>query len=285
MTPAKYADLHVHTFYSDSTFSPEEVVSCAKEKGLVAIAICDHDTVDGIDPCMAIGREKGVEIIPGIEMSVEKMDAEIHLLGYFIDWKQDWLHKKLKDIQDSRVERIYIMIEKLNAMGVKVGAEEVFRIAVNKGSVGRLHVAKAMLNSGAIKNLREAFAKYIGFAKPCYVPYTKLSPKETVELILKAGGVPVIAHPDLIGDDKCISEFIEYGLRGLEVYHTDHKPHVSRRYEAMAKELGLIMTGGSDCHGMGKGKVLLGTVRVPYELVDKLREEAGKIRGKEIYRN
>ncbi|MDP3730651.1 MAG: PHP domain-containing protein [Candidatus Omnitrophota bacterium] len=274
----KYADLHVHTFYSDSTFSPEEVVFCAKDKGLAAIAICDHDTVDGIDPCMVAGLEKGVEIIPGIEMSVEKMDAEIHVLGYFIDWKQDWLRKKLKSIQDSRVERIFIMMGKLNAMGVKVDAEEVFRIAVNKGSVGRLHVAKAMLSSGAIKNLREAFNKYIGFAKPCYVPYTKLSPKETMELILKAGGVPVIAHPDLIGNDSYIGEFIDHGLRGLEVYHTDHKPHISKRYETMAKELGLMMTGGSDCHGMGKGRILMGTVRVPYELVEKLKEESRKIR-------
>ena len=123
MTQAKYADLHVHTFYSDSTFSPEEVVSCAKEQGLAAIAICDHDTVDGIDPCMALGLENGVEIIPGIEMSVEKMDAEIHVLGYFIDWKQEWLRKKLKEIQDSRVERIFVMIEKLKAMGVNIDAE------------------------------------------------------------------------------------------------------------------------------------------------------------------
>ncbi|MDO8536514.1 MAG: PHP domain-containing protein [Candidatus Omnitrophota bacterium] len=278
MTRVLCADLHVHTFYSDSTFSPEEVVSCAKEKGLAAIAICDHDTVDGIDPCMALGQENGVEIIPGIEMSVEKLDAEIHVLGYFIDWKQDWLRKKLKEIQDSRVDRIFVMIEKLNSMGVKVSAEEVFRIAVNKGSVGRLHVAKAMLSSGAIKNLREAFVKYIGFAKPCYVPYTKLSPKETMEFILKAGGVPVIAHPGLIGNDDCIGEFIDNGLRGLEVYHTDHKPHAVKRYEEMAKRFGLLMTGGSDCHGLGKGRILMGTVRVPYELVEKLKEESKKIK-------
>lgn len=277
MTQIKYADLHVHTFYSDSTFSPEEVISRAREMDLAAIAICDHDTVNGIDPCMAIGKEMGVEIIPGIEMSVEKLDAEIHVLGYFIDWKQDWLRKKLKEIQNSRVERLFVMIEKLKGAGIKIDAEEVFRIAVNKGSVGRLHVAKAMLNSGAIKSLKEAFNKYIGFAKPCYVPYIKLSPKETMELILKAGGVPVIAHPDLIGNDNYIGEFIDNGLRGLEVYHTDHKPHVVRRYEAMAKELGLIMTGGSDCHGMGKGRVLIGTVRVPYEFVEKLKAEAGRM--------
>lgn len=278
MDSMKYADLHVHTFYSDSTFSPREVVSYAKAAGLAAIAICDHDTVDGIEPCMAIGDEAGMEIIPGIEMSVEKIDAEIHILGYFIDWKQDWLRKKLKTIQNSRVERVYLIIEKLKSLGIEVDAEEVFKIAVNNGSVGRLHVAKAMLNSQAVKNLREAFDKYIGFSKPCYVPYTKLLPGEAVEFILKAGGVPVIAHPSLIGNDEYIDEFMGYGLKGLEVYHTDHKPHVSRHYEAIAKERGLIMTGGSDCHGMGKGRVLLGSVRVPYDLVEKLKEEADRIR-------
>lgn len=270
----KYADLHVHTFYSDSTFSPEEVVSHAKAKGLAAIAICDHDTVDGIGPCTAIGDKEGVEIIPGIEMSVEKIDAEIHILGYFIDWKQDWLRAKLKDIQDSRVERVHLIMEKLGSLGIKVDAEEVFKIAVNKGSVGRLHVAKAMLNSGVIKNLKEAFDKYIGFSKPCYVPYTKLLPKEVMEFILKAGGVPVIAHPNLIGNDEYIDEFVRHGLRGLEVYHTDHKPNVSRRYEAIAKEKRLIMTGGSDCHGMGKGRILMGSVRVPYAVVEELRNAA-----------
>lgn len=276
----KYADLHVHTFYSDSTFSPQQVISCAKEKGLDAIAICDHDTVDGIEPCLEIGEKEGIEIIPGIEMSVEKVDAEIHILGYFIDWKKDWLREKLKEIQDSRVARISVMVGKLNAMGVKVNIEDVFKIAVSKGSVGRLHLAKAMLNSGAISSLREAFDKYIGFSRPCYVPYTKLSPKEVVKFILNAGGVPVIAHPNLIGNDKYIDEFINYGLRGLEVYHSDHKPHVSKRYEEMAKEKGLLITGGSDCHGLGKSRILMGTVRVPYELVERLREESNKINSK-----
>jgi 3',5'-nucleoside bisphosphate phosphatase len=279
---SKYADLHVHTFYSDSTFSPEEVVSYAKAKGLAAIAICDHDTVDGIEPCMILGDKAGVEIIPGIEMSVEKIDAEIHILGYFIDWKQDWLRKRLKIIQNSRVERVYLIMERLKSLGIEVDAEEVFKLAVNKGSVGRLHVAKALLNSGAIKNFKEAFDKYIGFSKPCYVPYTKLLPREVVEFILKAGGVPVIAHPHLMGNDEYINEFMEYGLRGLEVYHTDHKSHVAKHYEAIAKERGLIMTGGSDCHGMGKSRILMGSVRVPYDIVERLKTEAGRIKGGKI---
>jgi hypothetical protein len=273
----KYADLHVHTFYSDSTFSPEEVVSCAKEKGLSAIAICDHDCIDGIEACQKFGSTLGIEVVPGVELTVEKLDTEIHLLGYFIDWKNDVFRKKLKNLQEYRVGRIYKMVEKLKSANIKLDADEVFKLA-GKGSVGRLHLAQAMLKNGSIRNLNEAFEKYIGFSKPCYVPNTKLIPQEAIEMILKIGGVPVLAHPDVMGKDEYIPEFIEYGLRGIEVYHTDHKPHITRHYEELAKRFNLIMTGGSDCHGMGKGRVLMGGIKVPYELVERLMEEAEKIK-------
>lgn len=238
----KYADLHVHTSYSDSTFSPEEVVSCAKEKGIDAIAICDHDSVDGIEPCRILASKAGIEIIPGIELSAEKIDAEIHILGYFIDWKQDWFRKKLKEIQESRIERVYKIANKLKAFGITIDAEETIRRAGNNASVGRMHIAQSMLNSGAVKNMREAFEKYIGFLKPCYVPYTKFSPAEAIQIILKVGGVPVLAHPNLMGHDGYIDEFVGYGLRGIEVYHTDHKPYISKRYEEIARSLGLAVT-------------------------------------------
>lgn len=272
----KYCDLHVHTFYSDSTFSPEEAVSCAKEKNLRAIAICDHDSIDGIGPCQAIGSELGVEVIAGIELTAERTDNEVHILGYFIDWKADWFRKELKALRDLRVDRVYKMVEKLKGFNMKMDPSDVFKLA-GKGTVGRLHMAQAMLKNGLIKNLKEAFDKYIGFLKPCYMPYTKFSPQEAIAVILKAGGVPVLAHPNVLGNDNYITEFIDYGLRGIEVYHTDHKSSVSRRYEEIAKRFGLIMTGGSDCHGLGKGRVLMGGVKVPYEAVEKLREEADKI--------
>lgn len=272
----KYCDLHVHTFYSDSTFSPEEAVSCAKEKNLRAIAICDHDSIDGIGPCQAIGSGLGVEVIAGIELTAERTDNEVHMLGYFIDWKADWFRKELKALRDLRVDRVYKMVEKLEGFNMKMDPSDVFKLA-GKGTVGRLHMAQAMLKNGLIKNLKEAFDKYIGFLKPCYMPYTKFSPQEAIAVILKAGGVPVLAHPNVLGNDEYIPEFIEYGLRGIEVYHTDHKSSVSRRYEEIAKRFGLIMTGGSDCHGLGKGRVLMGGVKVPYEAVEKLREEADKI--------
>lgn len=274
----KYADLHVHTSYSDSTFSPEQVVSCAKEKGLSAIAICDHDSVEGIGPSEILASKAGIEIIPGIEMSAEKVDAEIHILGYFIDWKNESFRKRLKEIQESRIDRVYKIMDKLKAFNITIEAEEVFRLAGNNASVGRLHIAQAMLNAGAAKSMKEIFEKYIGFLKPCYVPYTKFSPEEAIQIILRVGGVPVLAHPDLMGHDGYIDEFVGYGLRGIEVYHTDHRPSVAKRYEEIAKRLNLVMTGGSDCHGMGKGRILMGTVKVPYELVEKLKAEAGAVR-------
>jgi predicted metal-dependent phosphoesterase TrpH len=274
----KYADLHVHTNYSDSTFSPEEVILHAKEKALGAIAICDHDSIDGIDPCMKIAAGYGIEVIPGIEMSAEKKDAEVHILGYFLDHKNAWFRDRLKEIRSSRVERVHKIAQKLKSFDITIDPKEVFAIAGNDASVGRLHIAQAMINSGQVKGMKEVFEKYIGFLKPCYVPYTKFSPEEAIQMILKIGGVPVLAHPDLMGHDEYIEEFVGYGLRGIEVYHTDHKAHVSKRYEETAKKLSLIMTGGSDCHGLGKGRILIGTTKVPYELVERLKKEAETVK-------
>jgi len=273
----KYADLHVHTFYSDSTFSPEEVVMCAKDKALSAIAICDHDSVDGIGPCKELGAKMDLEVVPSIEMTAEVPDAEIHLLGYFIDWQAGWLRDKLREIQISRIERIHKIVEKLKGMGINLEAEDVFKIA-GKGTVGRLHVAQAIIKTGKVKNFREIFGKYLGFLKPAYVSYVKFSPEEAIGTILKAGGVPVLAHPGVMKKDELIPELISYGLKGIEVYHTDHREEARMRYEEIARKNNLLMTGGSDCHGLGKGRILLGSVRVPYELVEKLKEESEKIK-------
>ena len=273
----KFADLHIHTDFSDSTFSPEEVARCAGERGLSAIAICDHDCVDGIAPCADAASSLGIEVIPGIELTVEKEDAEIHILGYFIDWKTEWFRKRLKDMQEARIGRIHRMVEKLNAAGIDVKAEDVFKLA-GRGTVGRLHLAQAMLKTGKVKSFKEAFNKYIGFAKPCYAYHAKFSALEAMELLLKVGGVPVLAHPGIMNKDEYIPELVGLGLRGIEVYHTDHNAGTVRRYEELAKQYGLLMTGGSDCHGMGKGKPLIGTTRVPYELVEKLKAESEKIR-------
>lgn len=273
----KFADLHIHTFYSDSTLSPEEVLYYADKSALSAIAICDHDSVDGIGFCKEIGDKTGIEVIAGLELTVEKTDAEIHLLGYCIDAQAGWLKEKLKGLQEARLVRVHKMVEKLENSGIKLDPAEVIKSA-GKGSVGRMHVAQAMLKTGKVKSFKEIFGKYIGFMKSCYVPSVKLTPEDAIKMVLDAGGVPVVAHPVTMGNDEYIRELVTYGLRGIEVYHTDHRPSDIKRYEDIAKEHSLLMTGGSDCHGMGKGRVMIGTVRIPYDLVEKLKKESESIR-------
>ena len=235
----KYADLHVHTFYSDSTFSPEEVLACAHKSGLSGIAICDHDCVDGVEPCMTAAKPYGIEVIAGIELTVEKADAEIHILGYFMDCSREWFRKKLKSMQHARLERIRLMADKLRDAGFKLTVEDIIALA-GKGTVGRLHVAQAMLKTGKVKSMFECFNKYIGFLKPCYVSNVKFSPAEAIGMVLKAGGVPVLAHPDVTGKDEYIPELVECGLRGIEAI-TRAKEHVVKRYEE-SKHTCLLIT-------------------------------------------
>ena len=273
----RYADLHVHTFYSDSTFSPDEVISCANGKGLDAIAICDHDCVDGIEPCMESAKNKAIdiEVVPGIELTSEKDDTEIHMLGYFLDWRNPEFLAKLKKIQDERVDRVFKMAEKLQSSGIDIDPEEVLNMS-GRGSVGRLHVARAMLKTKKVKTFEEAFSKYIGFMKPCYVRHAHMTPREAIGLIRSVNGVAVLAHPSTVVRDDFIPEFVEDGQKGIEVYHIDHTKIISRHYEDVARRYGLIATGGSDCHGLGKHKVLMGSVRVPYTVVEELKKESLK---------
>lgn len=274
MKNTKYADLHVHTNFSDGTFTPEEVVRCAKAKGLDSIAICDHDCTDAIDPAIAYAKTVSLEIIPGVELTVIENSREIHVLGYFISWHNENFAKILERVQKERIDRMQAMINKLKKFRIKVDMERVMEIAGNKGSVGRLHLAQALLEIKAVHSIKAAFNKYIGDMGPCYVEDVGFEAKEAIDLILSVGGVPVLAHPKSIGDDLVIIDFIKYGIRGIEVYHTDHVSSVSKKYVRLAREHNLLITGGSDCHGFGKGRVLLGEVKVPYELVEKLRQES-----------
>ena len=273
----KYADLHVHTFYSDSTSSPEEVAACAADRGLSAVAICDHDSIEGIEPCRKAGDALGVEIIPGIELTAEKEDAEIHLLGYFMDCSLGWFRDKLKELQTGRIDRIHAMVKKLHAEGIEMTAEEVFALS-GKGTVGRLHLALAILKTGKVKTIKDIFENYIGFKKCCYVANIRLTPREAMDMILRAGGVPVLAHPGCMRKDQYIEGLVSDGLLGIEVYHSDHRAGDIRRYEEFAKKYNLIATGGSDCHGLGKGRVMLGEVRVPYTVVEQLKQASDKVR-------
>lgn len=267
----KIADLHVHTNFSDGTFSPEEVIQHAAKIGLGCIAICDHDVIDGIEPCLAAGEKYGVEVIPAVELTAEKQGCEIHMLGFYIDWKNEEFRKKLSQLCAQREKRMYDMIDKLKKYKIELDPGEVFKLS-GKGSIGRLHLARMLYKKGHVATVDDAFRKYIGNGKPCYVCKINLTPEEAIDEIIKTGGVPVLAHPGVMGKDEFIPSYIKHGLMGIEVYHTDHPPAVSRRYEEIAKRHNLLMTGGSDCHGLGKGRVLMGSITVPYELVEKLKD-------------
>jgi predicted metal-dependent phosphoesterase TrpH len=273
----KYVDLHVHTRHSDSTFTPEEVVDVAHKKGFAAISITDHDCVDGIDPSIERAKNYNLEIIPGVELTAEYDNLEVHIIGYFIDWKAGWFVKKLEEICEARVNRIYEMVARLKDKGVDIDPQKVFKLS-GPGAVGRLHLALVMYNEGYISSISEAFHKYIGNKLPCYVRKFKLTPEEAIDIILKLGGVPVLAHPYILGKDDLILELIEKGMRGIEVYHTDHPYNVTLHYENIAFRHKLLITGGSDCHGTGKGNILLGRIKVPYRVVEDLKKEAARIR-------
>jgi len=267
----KFADLHLHTAFSDGSYAPEGLISEAKRVGLSAIAIVDHDTVEGIGPALEIAKAGELEVLSGIELTAEYNNSEVHMLGYLIDYKNQELLHKLDTLKQNRVERIYRIVEKLkNEMGVSLDPESVFAIA-GEGTVGRLHVARAMVKEGIIGSLFEAFQKYIGDRCPAYVAGFRFDPAESIELIKNAGGIPVLAHPYLLRKDELIAQFVERGLMGLEVYYTEHTPEMTKRYLNIARKYKLLVTGGSDFHGSVKPEIKLGTIKIPIELVEKLR--------------
>jgi predicted metal-dependent phosphoesterase TrpH len=265
------ADLHIHTNLSDGTHSPEEIIELAKKAGLKTIAVTDHDTVDGLERAIIQGEKSGVEVIPGIEFTTEVPRTEIHILGYFVDYKNPQFLEMLGKIQQGRVNRIYKMVEKLKGLGVEIEAEEVFKLS-GEGAPGRPHVARVLIQKGAVGNFREAFRKYLEFRGPAYVSHYRLTPIEAIKLILDAGGIPVYAHPGTSSYDAIIPELMTSGLLGLEVYYISHSILQARHYLSLAKKYGLLITGGSDYHGLKSGReVELGEIVIDDNLVNKLK--------------
>jgi 3',5'-nucleoside bisphosphate phosphatase len=267
----KFVDLHLHTIFSDGTYTVEQLISKSAEAGLAAISITDHDTVKGIPEGMEIARAKNIELLPGIEFTAAHLGQEIHILGYLIDYESQALIAKLDSLKNNRIERIYKIVDKLKDAGVVLDPEAVFSLS-NGGTVGRLHVARALVKEGKVSSVMEAFARFIGDKSSAYVLGFRLSPKEVIKLIKDAGGISVLAHPYLIRQDDLITEFISYGLMGLEVYYPEHTQSMVNFYLGLAKSNNLLVTGGSDCHGDAKPEVKLGSLKIPYELVERLRQ-------------
>lgn len=248
MTTGK-ADLHMHSVYSDGQHTPQELVDIARKTGFTVISVTDHDNVSGIEEAIEHGRNTGVTVIPGIELSAEICDMEIHILGYFIDYKSEYLGNRLKDLRQRRLERGGKIIQKLNEMGSKITLGTVVDLAGDNTAIGRPHIAKALNKEGFVGSFSEAFYKYIGDGKPAYVRKPNISAKDAIGLISAAGGLSFVAHPGKYVTEEIFSELISYGLDGIEIIHPSHKKEDMSNLRKTAEVNFLLTSGGSDFHG------------------------------------
>jgi predicted metal-dependent phosphoesterase TrpH len=266
----RYIDLHVHTTYSDGSFSPREVVRHAKRLGFSAIGIADHDEVGGVSEALWVGNEESLEIVPGVEITSGFNGKEIHILGYLMDHNDRRLRKNLQEARYNRFKRMQKMVDRLNELGIQIRLEAVRKLA-GHGSLGRLHLARALFEEKIVPTVQEAFDLYIGKGKPAYVKKPRMQASTAIELITSAGGVPVLAHPKLVRVDDKIHELVGYGLKGIEANYAKNTPEETEKYLAIAAKFDLLVTGGSDCHGIIKDHMLLGTVKLPYRHLEELR--------------
>ncbi len=278
----RFADLHLHTLFSDGTHTPESLAAQARSLGFAVVALCDHDTVEGcVRMSQACARE-GIEFITGSELTAEMDGHELHLLAYGVEVTHPRFLVELARFQGVRQNRIREMVACLNRLGIPLAAEAVFRLA-NCASPGRPHVARALVSAGLCDNLDEAFARFLKRGRPAWVPKYKMAAGDAIDLIHDAGGLAVMAHPGLNRTDDFIPRLVSAGLDGLECFHSKHSTALSERYLMLADRHGLLVTGGSDCHGYNKGRPLLGTIRLPYEHVRQLRHRLERLRAATVH--
>lgn len=266
-----FADLHLHTSFSDGTYSPEELAGHAAAHGLAAVALTDHDTVEGCDRMAAACAVRQLEFIPGAELTAEHEGHELHLLAYFIDPAHPPLLRALERFQVVRQERIREITARLNTLGVPLEAAAVFSLA-NCSAPGRPHVARALVQHGHCGSLDEAFERFLKRHRPAWVPKVRMTAAAAIDLIHAAGGLAVLAHPGLNRLDAAIPALVASGLDGLECFHSKHSTTASAHYAEMAADHSLLVTGGSDCHGMNKGQPLIGGIKLPYACVRAMKQ-------------
>ena len=272
-------DLHIHTTASDGTCTPADTVAAAAASGVEVLGIADHDSLDGIADALEAGPPSGVTVVPAVEINTDYGETEAHVLGYFVDHTSVRLNGVLEEIRRRRVERAQEMIARLASLGIRVDEARVRELA-GDGSVGRPHVARALVEAGYVQTGGEAFARYIGRGQPAYVPRYRLTPEQAVKAIRAAGGIPVLAHPGKVGDDTLVQALIEQGLEGLECFHVDHSVAHANHYIAMARQQGLVVTGGTDSHGPKSDRpVAIGAVAVPRWVWDELSQYVAAKRG------
>ena len=281
-------DLHAHTTASDGTYTPSQLVDLATRVGLAAVAVTDHDTVDGVPEAMKRGAEVEIEVVPGIEISAAHPGPGVlHILGYFIDARSPDLRGRLEWVQNSRRERNPRIVRRLNELGIDITLAEVESIA-GEGQVGRPHMAQALVDRGVVATLREAFDRYLTAGGPAYVEKEKLDVASAVELIRRGGGVAVLAHPSQLhlgdGDELAgfVARMVEIGIAGIECSYPAHTQAQTDRYRDLATAHDLVQTGGSDFHGDNKPDIVLGAIQngrgMPVSVISELRERCAGVR-------
>lgn len=270
-------DLHTHTTASDGVLAPRELVRLAVKHGVRVLAITDHDSTDALAEALAeAAQHPPLTIVPGLEINCDVEGAEIHVLGYFVDYQAPWFQDFLREQRAERIGRVHRICERLTELGLPITAEEVFAVA-GEGAPGRPHVAQVMVKRGYVKSVREAFDRYLKANGAANVPRRRLPPGGAVEVIRKARGVPVLAHPGLADRDALIPELVQAGLMGIEAYYAEHTPGQTARYLDLCRRHGLVATGGSDFHGAQSGRANQpGTPTVPWAAWEALQQRAGR---------
>lgn len=275
-------DLHTHSTASDGSLSPTELVRAAAKAGLAAVALTDHDTVQGVDEFLAAARELPIEAVPGVEISMQGPSSALHLVGLYLDHHNPELTRGLDRLQQARDNRNQAMIERFRELGIPLDLAEVAAVS-GGGLVGRPHFALALMARGLVHNPGEAFSRFLAAGKPAYVPKFRFEPQEAIHLIRAAGGAPILAHPGLVGMawtslEELVGRLKEMGLMGLEVYYTEHDGNITRRLKGLAARLRLLVSGGSDFHGQNKAGTRLGRgkgkLAVPLELLAPIKKAA-----------
>jgi predicted metal-dependent phosphoesterase TrpH len=271
-------DLHAHTTASDGTLAPAELVREAARRGVRVLAITDHDSTEGVPPALAAAAEHPpLEIVPGIEINTEVDGAEVHVLGYFLDHEADWLGALLRELREERAGRIHRITERLAGLGLPVDPAEVLAL-VREGSAGRPHVAQVMVQKGYVATVKEAFDRYLRAGGPAYVSHRKLSVRDACEVIHRATGVAVMAHPGFHAEAPALIRELagEGRLDGVECYYAEHTPEQTAGFVGLCRELDLVPTGGSDFHGPAVRAATLGQPPVPWASYEALRRRAGR---------
>ncbi len=271
----KFADLHLHTTYSDGFYSPEQLLKEVSRCQFSTIAITDHDTIEGSDEADGLADQYKIEIIPGVEMTAATGSKEFHILGYCVDKKDDQFLANLAFNTKKRLKRMKRIIEKLNHFGLKLDFEE-FKEYAGKATLGRLKLAHFLHKKKLVSSPQEAFEKYIGKKQPGHEKGEYLSASETIQSIRKSGGIAVWAHPGLNETKEYFSRMLDWGIQGLEVYYPNHSEEQVANLNYLSQKYGLLVTGGSDCHGKAKERVMIGEVKLPYSYIKLLKEAANK---------